>query len=184
MSTRLPAGSASMPRSTSRPTTVPGSNDSCAGHSPKVGGTRPPFALERIEATSYGATGGERIVYRPPPSRTGRRHRSLAHPPRVHRGARSAHSSATHSSPPLSRGAGSRGTHRRWVQSSGIRSSPFGREQGGIEESTSEQLGRLSVAGSFPGRRTSSRWAALRASMRSSRSSARGTARSVVAGDP
>ena len=29
--------------------------------------SRPPFALERIEATSYGATGGARIVYRPPP---------------------------------------------------------------------------------------------------------------------
>ena len=37
----------------------------------------------------------------------------------------------------------------------------FGREQGGIEESTSGQLGRLSVAGSSPGRRTSSRWATL-----------------------
>ena len=42
-----------------------------------------------------------------PPSRTRRRHRSLAHPPRIPRAARSAHSSATHSSPPLSRGAGS-----------------------------------------------------------------------------
>ena len=27
---------------------------------------RPPFALERLEATGYGTTGGERIVYRLP----------------------------------------------------------------------------------------------------------------------
>ncbi len=41
----------------------------------------------------------------------------------------------------------------------------FGREQGSVEESTSGQLGAQSAAGSSdgatPGRRTSSRWAAL-----------------------
>ena len=49
-----------MPRSTSQPTTVPGSNDSCA--------TVPvlPSPSNGIEASNYGATGGERIVYRLP----------------------------------------------------------------------------------------------------------------------
>ena len=42
-----------------------------------------------------------------PPSRTGWYHGSLAHPPRVSRATRPTHSPATHSSPPLSRGAGS-----------------------------------------------------------------------------
>ncbi len=95
---RPPAGSASMPRSTSRPVTVLGSNASCAGYPPKVGGARPPFALERLEAAEYGESGDERIVYRlPHPAPDGATALSLTpveflerlalliHPPRIHR---------------------------------------------------------------------------------------------------
>ena len=59
---------------------------------------RPPFALERLEATGYGAPGGERIVYRlPHPAPDGTTALSLTpleflerlalliHPPRIHR---------------------------------------------------------------------------------------------------
>ncbi|MCH7856378.1 MAG: transposase [Gemmatimonadetes bacterium] len=61
---RPPVASASMPRSRSLLTTELGSNAFCAGYPPKVGGARPPFALERMEATGYGVPG--RIVYRLP----------------------------------------------------------------------------------------------------------------------
>ena len=68
--------------------------------------------------------GGHRLSA--PPSRTGWYHGSLAHSCRVPRATRPTHSPATHPSPPLSRSAGSRGTHRRWVASSGLRSSRWG----------------------------------------------------------
>ncbi len=119
---------------------------------------RPPFALERLEATGYGAPGGEHIVYRlPHPAPDGTTALSLTpleflerlalliHPPRIHR-------------------------HRYdgvLAPNAKLRYQviALGRELGGLEESTSEQLDAQSVTGSSdgaaPGRRTSSRWAAL-----------------------
>ena len=89
---------------------------------------RPPLALERIEATSYGATGGERIVYRlPHPAPGGGTALSLAPleflerlaplipPPRIHR----------------------HRYHGVLAPNAKLRYQviAFGREQGGIEES-------------------------------------------------
>ncbi len=146
-----------MPRSISRPVTVPGSNASCA--TVPTGGwvTRPPFALERLEATGYGATAGERIVYRlPHPAPDGttaltlthleflERLALLIHPPRIHR----------------------HRYHGVLAPNAKLRYQviALGREQGSVEESPSGQLGTQSVAGSSggaPGHRTSSRWASL-----------------------
>ena len=119
---------------------------------------RPPFALERIEATGYGLPGGERIVYRVPNPAPGggtalsltpleflERLALLIHPPRIHR----------------------HRYHAVLAPNAKLRYQviAFGREQGSVEESTSGQLGAQSAAGSSdgatPGRRTSSRWAAL-----------------------
>ena len=119
---------------------------------------RPPFALERIEATGYGAPGGERIVYRLPHPAPGggtalsltpleflERLALLIPPPRIHR--HRYHGMLAPNARPR------------------CQVIAHGREQGGVEESTSGQLDAQSAAGSSdratPGRRTSSRWAAL-----------------------
>ena len=138
--------------------TVLGSNDSCAGYPPKVGGARPPFALERLEATGYGATAGERIVYRlPHPAPDGSTTLSLTPleflerlalliaPPRIHR----------------------HRYHGVLAPNANLRYQviALGREQDSVEESISGQLDTQSAVGSSggatPGRRTSSRWDAL-----------------------
>ncbi len=138
--------------------TVPGSNDSCAGYPPKVGGARPPFALERIEAAGYGVPGGERIVYRlPHPAPDGATALSLTPleflerlalliaPPRIHR----------------------HRYHGVLAPNAKLRYQviALGREQDTAQESPSGQLDTQSAAGSpdgaTPGLRTSSRWAAL-----------------------
>ena len=119
---------------------------------------RPPFALERIEATGYGVPGGERIVYRlPRPAPDGaialsltpleflERLALLIHPPRIHRhryhGVLAPNAKLRYQVIALRRG------------------------QGSVEEPPSGQLDTQGVAGSSdgatPGRRTSSRWAAL-----------------------
>ena len=146
-----------MPRSTSLPVTGLGSNDSYA--TVPTGGwvTRPPFALERLEANGDGTPGGERIVYRlPHPAPDGTTALSLTpleflerlalliHPPRIHR----------------------HRYHGVLAPNAKLRYQviALGREQGSVEESPSGQLGTQSVAGSSsgaPGRRTSSRWASL-----------------------
>jgi len=148
----------------------------------RVGYTRPPFALERIEATSYGATGGERIVYRlPHPAPDGTTALSLTpleflerlalliHPPRIHR----------------------HRYHGVLAPNAKLRYQviALGRQQGSVEESTSGQLDAQSVAGSpdgaTPGRRASSRWAALIARIYDVLPLVcPGTARSVVVVDP
>ena len=119
---------------------------------------RPPFALERLEATGYGTTGGERIVYRLPHPAPGggtalsltpleflERLALLIPPPRIH-----------------------------WHRYHGVLAPnaklryqviAFGREQGGVEESPSGRFGAQSVTGSSdgapPALSTSSKWAAL-----------------------
>ena len=119
---------------------------------------RPPFALERLEANGYGAPGGARIVYRRPhPAPDGTTALSLTpleflerlalliHPPRIHR----------------------HRYHGVLAPNAKLRYQvvALGHEQGRVEESPSGQLGTHSVAGSSggatPGRRPSSRWAAL-----------------------
>jgi len=118
---------------------------------------RPPFALERLEANSYGATGGERVVYRlPHPAPDGTTALSLTpleflerlalliHPPRIHR----------------------HRYHGVLAPNAKLRYQviALGREQDSVEESPSGQLDTQSVArssGGAPGRRTSSRWATL-----------------------
>ena len=119
---------------------------------------RPPFALDRMEATVYGATGGERIVYRLPHPAPGggtalsltpleflERLALLIPPPRIHR----------------------HRYHGVLAPDAKLRYQviAFGREQGGVGESPSGQFDAQSTAGSSdgatPGRRTSSRWAAL-----------------------
>ena len=150
-----------------------GSNDSC------VIVPRPPFALERLEATGYGAPGGEHIVYRlPHPAPDGTTALSLTpleflerlalliHPPRIHR----------------------HRYHGVLAPNAKLRYQviALGRELGGLEESTSElspsrvRLTELPQAAVLPRDGPPS----LPASMRYSHSSARGTARSVVAADP
>jgi len=118
---------------------------------------RPPFALERLEASSYGAPGGERVVYRlPHPAPDGTTALSLTpvellerlalliHPPRIHR----------------------HRYHGVLAPNAKLRYQviALGCEQGGVEESISGRLDTRSVAGSSggaPGRRTSSLWASL-----------------------
>ena len=119
--------------------------------------TRPPFALERLEANSYGATGGERIVYRLPhpapdgttalsltPLKLLERLALLIHPPRIHR----------------------HRYHGVLAPNAKLRYQviALGREHGGVEELISGRLDTQPVAGSsggVPGRRTSSLWASL-----------------------
>ncbi len=119
---------------------------------------RPPFALERIEATRYGVPGGERIVYRlPHPAPDGATALSLTPleflerlalliaPPRIHR----------------------HRYHGVLAPNAKLRYQviALGREQDTAQESPSGQLDAQSAKGSpdgaTPGRRTSSRWAAL-----------------------
>ena len=118
---------------------------------------RPPFALERLKADGFGATGGECIVYRlPHPAPDGTTALSLTpleflerlalliHPPRIHR----------------------HRYHGVLAPNAKLRYQVIapGREQGSAEGSISGQLDTQSVAGSSggaPGRRTSSRWASL-----------------------
>jgi len=118
---------------------------------------RPPFALERLEANNYGATGGERIVYRlPHPAPDGTTALSLTpleflerlalliHPPRIHR----------------------HRYHGVLAPNAKLRYQviALGREQGGAQELPSGLLDTQSVAGSqggAPGHRRSSRWASL-----------------------
>ena len=119
---------------------------------------RPPFALERLEASGYGAPGGERIVYRlPHPAPDGATALSLTpleflerlalliHPPRIHR----------------------HRYHGVLAPNAKLRYQVIGlgREQRTAEESPAGQLDTQSVGsssdGATPGRRTSSRWAAL-----------------------
>ena len=152
-----------MPRSTSRPTTVLGLNDSYA--------TVPvrPSPSNGSEATGYGATGGERIVYRLPYPAPGSGTALLIHPPRIHRhryhGVPAPNAKLRHQVIAL------------------------GREKSTAEESSSGQLDAQSAAGSSdgaaPGRRTSSTWAALIARIYDVLPLVcPGTARSVVAADP
>ena len=119
---------------------------------------RPPFALERLEANRDGATAGERIVYRlPHPAPDGTAALSLTsleflerlalliHPPRIHRH-RYHGVLAPGGYPPKV------GPKLRYQVNA------LGREQVGVEESISGQLGTQSVAGSSgdaPGRRRS-----------------------------
>ncbi len=119
---------------------------------------RPPFALERLVATGSGASAGERVVYRlPRPAPDGAMALSLTpieflerlalliHPPRIHR----------------------HRYHGVLAPNANLRFQviALGREQSDVEESPPAQLDTQSVAGSSdraaPGRRTSSRWAAL-----------------------
>ena len=119
---------------------------------------RPPFSLERLEATGDGAPGGERIIYRLPhltpdgttallltPLEFLERVALLIHPPRIHR----------------HRYHGVLAPNAK-LRYQVITLEP---EQGTAQESPSGQLDTQAVTGSSdgatPGRRTSSRWATL-----------------------
>ena len=125
---------------------------------------RPPFGLERLEATGSGATGGERIVYRlPRPAPGGGTALSLT-PSSSSSDSRCSflHHAFTVTAITVS-----------WLPGYPPKVGPrlrspvigLGREQGAVEGSPSGQLDTQSVAGSSdaaaPDRRTSSRWAAL-----------------------
>ena len=111
---------------------------------------RPPFSLERIEATGDGAPGGERIVYRlPHPAPGGGTALSLTPLEFLERVALLIHRHRYH---------GVLAPNARL----GYQVIALGREQGSVEPSG--LLDTHSVAGSsgvVPGHRTSSRWAAL-----------------------
>ncbi len=116
---------------------------------------RPPFALERMETTGYGATGGERIVYRLPHPAPGggtallltplevlKRLALLIPPPRIHR----------------------HRYHGVLAPNARLRYQviAFGREQGTAQESNSGQLGAQSAAGSPDGAELRAAWRSVR----------------------